>query len=61
MPKSKKVRPQEHPLWKDFVAYCYDTGVTPEGEDAYEEDWKPWWEFFLAGATAVWNTGKENA
>ncbi len=41
--------PTEHELWPAFVEYARLNGVSLDSED----DWGPWWECFLAGATVV--------
>jgi hypothetical protein len=43
------MNPCEHPLWEDFLMYATANGV---GTD-HPDDWKPWWDCFLAGVKAV--------
>ena len=48
---AKKINPKQHPLWPAFWRWAEANSCDSE----YEEDWKVWWECFLAGATAFSN------
>lgn len=40
---------EEHLLWPSFLEWCEENGVDME----YEDDWKAWWDCYLAGSKAA--------
>lgn len=42
------IDPKKRPLWIRFVTWANENDV----DLTYEDDWKAWWDCFLAGACA---------
>lgn len=46
-----KINPSHKVLWLGFKNYCHNNGI--EVDDLWE-DVEPWWNIYLAGATAMY-------